>query len=822
MHILFLTDNFPPEVNAPASRTFEHCREWVKKGHRVTVITCAPNFPKGKVFGGYQNKWFQRENFEGIEVIRVWSYITANEGFVRRILDYLSFMFGAVVASPRVHGVDIVIGTSPQFFTACAAYIVSVFKRIPFVFELRDLWPESIKAVGAMKNAVALRLLEQLEMFLYRRAACIVSVTSSFRNVLIRRGIDGNKIHVVTNGVDVSQFKPRPKDPELTRALGLEGKFVAGYIGTHGMAHALETLVQAAEKLAEQDIVLLFLGDGARKQHLRHLAESRGIRNVVFVDSVSKADVPCYWSLLDVSVIHLRRTELFTTVIPSKLFECMGMGIPVLHGVEGESADIVRKERVGIPFEPENAEQLCAALKSLKADPAQLVTLRDACLRAAGNYDRTFLALRMLQILRVTVEGDPAAPLRVLLLNQTFWPDVAATAQHGHDLGKYLVSHGEHVTALASRSLYSESGKALPRFGEVDGIQIVRAGQSMFGKRGIASRAFDFLSFYLASMWRAVWLPRQDVVVCFTTPPFIAFVGILLRWLRGTRVIVWTMDLYPDVPVAAGVLRRNSIAHRIFEGIDRYCLQRANRVVVLSRCMGERVLAKNISRERLERIEVWADPSEVKSGDRSSNPYRAEWAIGDRFVIEYSGNFGIGHDGATMYEAMRKFRDDDTLRWVIVGGGTKRPEVEAFVRNNWISNASMYPYQSRDRLGDLLSLGDVHIVSIAEGFDGLLVPSKFYGVLAAARPTIYIGPETSEVAMVIREEKCGLVVPQGNVEALIAAIATIRNHPEETTAMGQRAREALEKRFAMNIACARWRNLLREVAGKSIKASAHG
>ncbi len=399
VHVLFLTDNFPPEVNAPASRTFEHCREWVKAGHRVTVITCAPNFPKGKVFDGYRNKLWQREKMEGIEVIRVWSYITANEGFVRRILDYQSYMLSAIVASLFVRKVDVIVGTSPQFFTACAAYVASRLKFRPYIFELRDLWPETIKAVGAMKNARAIALLEKLELFLYRKAAKVISVTKSFKKNLISRGIDGSKIEIVTNGVDISQFTPRPKDAALTKELGLEGKFVAGYIGTHGLCHGLETLVTAAERLRGTGIVFLFLGDGARKQFLREMAAEKKLDNVVFIDSVPKAEVPRYWSILDVSVIHLQKAELFTTVIPSKLFESMGMGLPVLHGVEGESAEIVRDEHAGIPFEPENVDELVAALRRLKENPAELDQFKASCLKGAQNYDRTNLALKMMRIL---------------------------------------------------------------------------------------------------------------------------------------------------------------------------------------------------------------------------------------------------------------------------------------------------------------------------------------------------------------------------------------------------------------------------------------
>ncbi len=403
MHILFLSDNFPPEVNAPASRTFEHCREWVKAGHQVTVISCVPNFPKGRVYAGYRNRLWQAEIIEGIRLIRVWSYITANEGFVKRILDYQSFMVAATLAGLLIQRVDVVVGTSPQFFTVCAAWVLSVFKRIPFVFELRDLWPESIKAVGAMQDSTAIRWLEKLELFLYRKAKLIVTVTHAFRDKLIRRGIDGNKISVVTNGVDMARFKSMPRDPFLVQQLGLEGKFVGGYVGTHGLAHHLETVLDAAEIFISeglgQDFHFILLGDGARKPALQDQAHRRRLQNVTFVDTVPKDEVARYWSLLDVSIIHLRKTELFKTVIPSKLFECMGMGLPVLHGVAGESAEMVRAENVGIVFEPENAEELVAQMKALRNDRPRYEKYRANGLAAARKYDRTALAMEMLALL---------------------------------------------------------------------------------------------------------------------------------------------------------------------------------------------------------------------------------------------------------------------------------------------------------------------------------------------------------------------------------------------------------------------------------------
>lgn len=410
MHILFLTDNFPPEVNAPASRTFEHCREWVKAGHQVTVITGAPNFPKGKVFDGYSNKLWQIEAIDGIRVIRVWTYVTANEGFAKRTFDYLSFMASGFWASLFVRRVDVVVGTSPQFFTVCAAYVSGLVKRVPWVFELRDIWPESIRVVGAMRESKALDLLERLELFLYRKTDAIVSVTNAFRDALIKRGVNSAKISVVTNGVDLTRFAPRAKDADLLAEIGLEGKFVAGYIGTHGLAHALNTILDAAAQLKSEPggdrFAFILLGDGANKSALKARASLEGLDNVIFVDSVPKDEVARYWSLLDASIIHLKRDPLFKTVIPSKLFECMGMAIPVLHGVEGESAEIVEREKVGICFEPENEFALVAGLYQLADDAELYARLKAAGPDSALRYDRSELARKMLGILESVVQDS--------------------------------------------------------------------------------------------------------------------------------------------------------------------------------------------------------------------------------------------------------------------------------------------------------------------------------------------------------------------------------------------------------------------------------
>lgn len=403
MHILFLTDNFPPEGNAPATRTYEHSREWVKQGHEVTVITCAPNFPEGVLFEGYRNKWYQREVVDGINVVRVKTYITANEGFAKRILDYISFGFMGGLVGLFQKRPDVIVSTSPQFFCACGAWVLSVCRWKPWVFELRDIWPASITAVGAMQKSAVIRFLEKLELFLYRRADRIVSVTNSFKTELVERGIDGSKIDVVVNGVDLAQYQPvAEKDRSLAGQYGLQGKFVVGYIGTHGMAHALDKVLDAADKLQGNDeIRFLFTGGGAERANLEAQARERKLTNVVMMPRQPKEMMPAVWSLCDISLISLRDTPLFTKVIPSKIFESMGMGLPMIIACpEGEATGIIRDTRSGMVVPPEDPDALAACVGDLYADRVRLGELAKASGNSAQAFDRSRQAGLMLESLQ--------------------------------------------------------------------------------------------------------------------------------------------------------------------------------------------------------------------------------------------------------------------------------------------------------------------------------------------------------------------------------------------------------------------------------------
>ena len=402
MKLLFLTDNFPPEVNAPASRTFDHCREWVEAGIDVTVITCAPNFPHGRVYRGYRNKWMQKETIDGIKVIRVWTYIAPNSGFARRIVDFVSFALAGFVASLFVR-TDIIVATSPQFFTAVSGCAAGLFKRRPWVMEVRDLWPESLRAVGvASGREWWLDLLERLELFLYRRAASVVVNTHAFHANLMSRGVDPAKINVVTNGVMTENFAARERDEALVAELGLKDKFVVGYIGTHGMAHNLDFILDCVGGAPEK-AHFLFIGGGAAKEALTERVAREAFCNVTMLPWVRKHEITRYISVSDVALVPLRRSDTFKKVIPSKIFENASMGKPILLGVEGESKAIVEMYGAGLCFEPENRGDFLRQLNRLITDRALYEQCRENCKQLAADFDRPALARKMLAGLRSTL-----------------------------------------------------------------------------------------------------------------------------------------------------------------------------------------------------------------------------------------------------------------------------------------------------------------------------------------------------------------------------------------------------------------------------------
>ncbi len=409
MKVLFLADNFPPERNAQASRVYERACYWVRWGHDVTVLTCAPNFPEGRVYPGYQNRWCQVETISGIRVVRVKTFISANEGKWRRILDFLSFMVMAVVAGLFERRPDVVAATSPQFFAAVGAWFLSRVKRVPFVMEVSDLWPASIIAVGAMRPSLYLRWMERLELFLYSQAAAVVALTQSFKTDMVRRGVPPEKVAVVINGVDLSRYAPRERDVELAESAGIRpDEFVVGYIGTHGMAHALDNVLNTAELAHGTRLRFLFVGAGADRDRLVADAARRNLTNVTFVPPQPKEKMPAWWSVCDVALVHLKNSPVFETVIPSKIFEAMGMGLPiVLASPSGEASRMIESEKVGLWVPAENPGSLQDALLLLKDNPELTSQFAKRSLAAAPRYSREKQARNMIDAIEFAVAPVP-------------------------------------------------------------------------------------------------------------------------------------------------------------------------------------------------------------------------------------------------------------------------------------------------------------------------------------------------------------------------------------------------------------------------------
>tara|TARA_Y100001958_G_scaffold152612_1_gene139012 strand:+ start:25108 stop:26328 length:1221 start_codon:yes stop_codon:yes gene_type:complete len=395
--ILFIVDNFPPEVNAPARRSYEHIQEWVKHGKEVTVITSFPNFPKGKIFDGYKNKFYKKEILNGIIIYRVWTYISENKGFLRRILDYMSFGFMSFIIGLFIK-TDLIIATSPQFFSAISGNFLSFFKRKPWIFEVRDIWPESIKAVGSLQNGFIYKFLEWVEIKLYKSSEKIIVVTDSFKENIIKKGIVGSKIFVHKNGyLSDNIILNSSKNLKLRNKLNLKNKFIIAYIGTLGLAHSLSFVLRCLPSIYNKNnkIHFLIIGDGAEKKNLLDLKNKLKLKNITFLPIMNQNKVSKYLSLMDASLVNLKKSNTFKSVIPSKIFEAAAYNKPIILGVEGESKKIISKFNAGICFEPENKNEFInsclniSVKKKYKSFDSGLKNLRE-------KFDRKKIAISML------------------------------------------------------------------------------------------------------------------------------------------------------------------------------------------------------------------------------------------------------------------------------------------------------------------------------------------------------------------------------------------------------------------------------------------
>jgi len=404
MRIIFFTDHFYPEVSAPAGHIFDRCKIWAQQGHDVVVVTNIPNYPSGNPYSGYKNTFRSWETIEGINILRVGTFMAGNSGTLKRTLDYISFTISSLINSMSIPKPDIVFSTTPHIFIPLGAIVYCFFKRVPHVLEVRDLWPESIVAnTGMIRNSRIYKILEWLEEFIYRYSKNIIVFTESFKSNISQRGIDSNKLHVVINGANLEIFSNLKYNEELADSIGMRDKFVVSYIGTFGLSHNLSNAIRAASILKEKDIHFLMLGEGAEKNIIQSLARELGADNVHFVDRKPRSELPKYWSLSNIGLVHLKNDPVFSSVIPSKIFETMAVGVPIVYsGPKSEGSQIIKKYNCGLIAQPDSPQDLANKILSLKENNDLLERLAINGKSASQIFSREAQAESTLEVLKIS------------------------------------------------------------------------------------------------------------------------------------------------------------------------------------------------------------------------------------------------------------------------------------------------------------------------------------------------------------------------------------------------------------------------------------
>lgn len=418
--------------------------------------------------------------------------------------------------------------------------------------------------------------------------------------------------------------------------------------------------------------------------------------------------------------------------------------------------------------------------------------------------------------------------MRIIFINRFFYPDHSGTSQMLSDLAFALAGRGLTLEIITSRLRYDGPGEGLAPRETINGVTVHRVWTSRFGRQNLIGRAVDYLTFYLTAAWRLWRLARRgDIVVAKTDPPMLSVLAWPVVRLRGAKLVNWLQDVFPEIAERFGRSMPVSRAgFRLMRALRDRTLKHADMNVTVGARMAEHVRGLGVAPDRIAIIANWADGAFVRPVARSANPLRQAWSLGGDFVVGYSGNLGRAHDIETFLAAMtavhldgdaRNARGETTarVRWLFVGGGALIKDLQTQLRARGMEGVEFRPYAARADLALSLSAADVHLVSLRPEMEGLVVPSKIYGIAAAGRPAIFIGDAGGEIARVLGRYEFGRTVAQGDGAGLARAILELAGQPELCRAMGERARRAFEVDFDKPTAADRWQRLLADVAEKS-------
>ncbi len=404
---------------------------------------------------------------------------------------------------------------------------------------------------------------------------------------------------------------------------------------------------------------------------------------------------------------------------------------------------------------------------------------------------------------------------KIIFINRFYFPDYSATSQMLTDLCRELAQNGKSVVVVTSRQRYDDAGAELIKKEVLHGIEVNRVWTSRFGRHGLPGRAIDYITFYVSVACWLLWhLKKSSLVIAKTDPPMMSILTALVTKIKGSMLVTWNQDVYPEVASALGVKLVDGWSGRILKRLRNRSWRRAKINVVLGQCMAEYLFQQGIPEKKIKVIPNWADGSSIFPVAQAENKLRVDWQLSNKFVVGYSGNMGRAHEFETILNTAEKLKSQPDIVFLFIGHGAKRDELEKQVNVRGLDNIIFKPYQAREQLRYSLSLPNVHLISLNPEMEGLIVPSKFYGVCAAGRPTLFVGDPKGEVGRIVTRDRIGKVVEINDSVALTRVILTLRDNQDQCEAMGIKARTIFEERYDKSVAMKKWEQVLSKVSGE--------
>ncbi len=828
LRILALTIYYPPEPGANARIVYELATEWKKMGHEVTVLTDVPHYPDDKVPPEYQGGKNREETIDGVRVIRCPLIIRDRGSTLGRLANNISFALSAAWRSRKAGKADIVYVYSPPIFLGIGSWLISLLKRAPVLFNVQDIYPDVAIAHGFLTNPTLIKAFHFFEKWVYNRSRRISVISEGFRGNLLAKGVPDEKMDIVPNCVDASQFVVGERQNAFRREIGAQNQFLVVYGGNLGYTQGLETLIDAAKILepTRPDVRIIVVGDGVEGEKLRAYAKQQGVRNLEFLGSVPRTKMPEITGAADACLVCVRahKTKIW---IQSKTYEIMAAGRPVLASLDpdGDNARLILEADAGVIAEPGDPQSLADAIVKLADDPALCERLgRNGRRHIEEFYTLQRVATLYIASMRRALEGRaarpfprPGQPLQLLIVNQFYPPDLSPTAHLVESLAESRARAGDHVTVVASQASYVSASKVEPRRRRTDNPRVLRVWSPGLGKKNLLSRLLDYLAFYVLAWWRVMTLNKQDVIISLTTPPLIAWAaGLHTRIHRRCRMVLWSMDCYPEVAERAGAMKPGGVAASLVRFVNRRIFRRLDHLVALDGAMAD-LLLKEYGQVN-PRLPTTIIPNWERA-ELFDGPAPAAWPeaddplIRDRFVVLYLGNAGEGHQFDTVLEAAERLKNEP-VTFLFVGGGAQWKRIAKVQAEKGLRNILLRGYVPKEQTPAVMEAADCALITLRDDMLGAVSPSKLHSNLAMRLPVIYIGPAGGNVDEAIQRFGCGVSLRHGDADGMVDFIRRAVADKATLEDYHRRARRAFDEAYCEAVTMPQFDRVIEGVMSK--------